>query len=351
MFFASDNGGPVHPKVMESLANANEGYAKGYGSDPVSEAAVAAIRDLFEAPDAAVYLVPTGTAANVLSLATMAKPTDTIYCSALSHINVDECNGPEFYTGGAKLLPVADDSAARISAAALDAAIGATALRGVHGAQRGPVSITQATEMGTLYSVADITDIAKVADKFGSALHLDGARFANACAALGCTPAEMTWKAGVNAVSFGGTKNGCMAVEAAVLFDSTAAYDFELRRKRGGHLFSKHRYLAAQMLGYLTDGLWLELGATANARAARLANGLANAKGMDLLFPVEANMIFARMPRARHQALMNEGAIYYVEDGDVETGPADELLMGRFVCDWSIPEAEIDRFLAIATAA
>jgi len=350
MVFASDNGGPVHPKVMEALAAANDGYAKGYGNDPVTEAAVARIREVFEAPDAAVYLVPTGTSANVLALAALAQPWQGIYCAAESHINVDECNAPEFYTGGAKLIAVADDGAARIGADALRAAYQATGVRGVHGAQRGPVSITQATEMGSLYDLRDISGMADVAHGFGAKLHLDGARFANAAAALGCSAAEMTWKAGVDAVSFGGTKNGCMAVEAAIFFDPAPAWEFELRRKRGGHLFSKHRYLGAQMLGYLEDDLWLELGAAANAKAARLAEGIGNIAGLELLYEVQANLLFARLPRARHQALMNAGAVYYVEDGDVAEGPADELLTGRFVCDWSVPDADIDAFLALLAA-
>lgn len=349
MFFASDNGGPVHPQVMAALNSANAGYATGYGSDPVTARATALVREVFEAPDAAVYFVATGTAANVLALSTHARPWDTIFCTALSHINVDECNGPEFYAGGAKLMVVGDDGAARMDARALEAALAGTGIRGVHNPQKGPVSITQATEMGTLYSLEGIAGIAEVAHRHGVPLHLDGARFANACGALGCSAAEMTWKAGVDLVSFGGTKNGCMGVEAVVMFDPGGAREFELRRKRGAHLFSKHRYLAAQMLGYLEGGLWLELAAMANARAARLARGLAAADGMELLFEVEANMVFARMPRARHQALMAAGAVYYVEDGDVAEGPGDAALTGRFVCDWSIPEAEIDRFIGIVS--
>ena len=216
----------------------------------------------------------------------------------------------------------------------------------MQGPQRGPVSITQVTELGTLYSLAEIAAICDVARAAGVPVHLDGARFANACAVLDCTPAEMTWKAGVDAVSFGGTKNGCMGVEAAVIFDPARAWEFELRRKRGAHLFSKHRYLAAQMQGYLSGGLWLEMAEAANTRAAHLAEGMRNA-GVAMAEDPQANMIFARLPRATHRRLQDAGAVYSIEEGDPESGPDDTELTGRFVCDWSIPLQEIDRFLQL----
>ncbi len=345
MHFASDNAGPVHPKVLEAVARANDGYASGYGNDPLSQKVAGMIRDVFEAPEAAVYLVPTGTAANALALATLSDPWNTIFCTKMAHINEDECNAPEFYTGGAKLTLVPDVNA-KMTPDALRASILGEETRGVHGPQRGTVSITQVTEKGTVHTLDEIAALSSVAKEFGLPVHLDGARFANAQAALGCTAAQMSWKAGVDAVSFGGTKNGCMGVEAVVLFDPKTAWEFELRRKRGAHLFSKHRYLAAQLEGYLEGGLWLELAQRANAACAQLAAGLSKA-GLEFLFDPEANIIFFSASRARHADLLSRGATYYVMDGDHTKGDPDQMLTGRLVTDWSRDRAGIDAFLAL----
>ena len=276
MFFASDNSGPVHPQIMAALAAGNDGYAMPYGADPIMDGVRNRIREIFEAPDAAVYLVATGTAANALALATMSHPWQTVFCSPIAHIQEDECNAPEFYMGGAKLTLVSGGD--KMTPEALRASIQGEETRGVHGPQRGPVSITQVTERGGVYSLAELKALCDVAKAFNLPVHLDGARFANAQVALGCSAADMTWKVGVDAVSFGATKNGAMGVEAVVFFDPEKAWEFELRRKRGAHLFSKHRYLSAQMQGYLADDLWLDSAAKANASAAKLAIGL-KAKG------------------------------------------------------------------------
>jgi len=345
MFFASDNAGPAHPRVLEALIQANDGYAGGYGAEPGMDAVRNAIRDLFEAPEAAVYLVATGTAANALALATMANPWDTIFCTPMAHINVDECNAPEFYSG-AKLTLV-PENAGKMTPEGLRATILGEESRGVHGPQRGPVSITNVTETGTVYSCAEIAELAGIAGEFGLKTHLDGARFANAVASLGCSAAEMSWKAGVDAVSFGGTKNGLLGVEAVIFFDPALAWEFELRRKRGGHLFSKHRYLSAQMQAYLADDLWLELAGRANASAARLAKGLQEQASVEMLYPPQANMIFPRFPRALHARLLTAGASYYVWDGDAFKGDPDEMLTARLVCDWSIGDEAVGRFLGL----
>ena len=347
MFFASDNGGPVHPQIMQAIADANQGFATAYGNDPVTEAATRMVQEVFEAPDALVRFVATGTAANVLILATLTDPWQTVICTPVSHIHADECSAPEFFTNGAKLI-LSEERHGKMTPEGLQRTIAGLGRRGIHVPQRGHMSITQVTEMGTVYSLDELSALSRVARDHGLKVHMDGARFANACAALGCSPAEMTWKAGIDAVSFGGTKNGCMAVEAAVIFNPEAAREFDLRRKRGAHLFSKHRYLAAQMQGYLEGGLWLDLAQTANARTEQLARGLQGA-GVDFVEEPQANMIFARMPRAEHQRLMSGGALYYVEDGDVANGPGDEVLTGRLVCDWSITEEDIDRFLQLVT--
>ena len=343
MFFASDNTGPAHPQVLEHVIAANDGYAMPYGADPVMDEVRTMIREIFEAPKAAVYLVAIGTAANALALGCYCQPWQTVFCSPVAHIHEDECNAPEFYSGGAKLTLVPGSD--KMTPEALQSAIAFEEGRGVHGPQRGPVSITQVTERGSVYSLEELEALCKVAKGFNLPVHLDGARFANALVRLGCTPAEMTWRAGVDVVSFGGTKNGCMGVEAVVLFDPQKAWEFELRRKRGAHLFSKHRYLSAQMRGYLADGLWLETAKLANARAARLADGL-TAKGAEFLYQPQANMIFATFSRRTHQRLHDAGAKYYVWEGVLEGDDPEEMLAARLVCDWSVTEELVDEFLS-----
>ena len=347
MYFASDNSGPVHPQVMAALNEANLGYQMAYGADTLMNEVRDRIRGIFEAPGAAVYLVATGTAANSLALATLSNPWDTVFCSPVAHIHEDECNAPEFYSGGAKLTLIANEDG-KLPVAGLRAAIAAEESRGVHGPQRGPVSITQASEKGTVYSLDEIGAVAEVCKGYGLPLHMDGARFANACARLGCSAAEMSWKLGVDAVSFGGTKNGCMGVEAVVFFDPKHAWEFELRRKRGAHLFSKHRYLAAQMTGYLENGLWLELAAAANDTAARLTRALKQMPDVAFAFEPEANILFAELPRAAHQRLHDGGAQYYLWSGDLEGDDPEEPLMARMVCDWSLGADRVDEFVALA---
>ncbi|MCB1313286.1 MAG: low specificity L-threonine aldolase [Sedimentitalea sp.] len=344
MFFASDNGGPVHPQVMALLAEANEGHAMPYGADALMDEVRERLRAVFEAPEAAVHLVATGTAANALALATLCNPFQTVFCAPVAHIHEDECNAPEFYTGGAKLTLVPGGD--KMTPDALAAAIAREETRGVHGPQRGPVSITQATERGGVYTLDNLAALARVAKAHGLPVHMDGARFANALVRLGCTPAEMTWKLGVDALSFGGTKNGLMGVEAVIFFDPATSWEFELRRKRGAHLFSKHRYLSAQMAAYLRDDVWLTSARRANANCARLADGLARA-GAEFVHAPEANMIFAAFPRRAHQRLHEAGAKYYVWEGQLEGTDPDAPLTARLVCDWSVTEDQIDRFVSL----
>lgn len=344
MFFTSDNAGPAHPLIMDRVVAANHGSAMPYGADPIMDDVRQSIRTLFEAPEAAVYLVATGTAANALGVACYTQPWQTVFCSPVAHISEDECNAPEFYNGGAKLTLVPGSD--QMTPEALRKTIAGAEARGVHSAQRGPVSISQVTEHGGVYTLDELRALTAVAQDYDLPVHMDGARFANALIALGCTPAEMTWKSGVDVVSFGGTKNGCMGVEAVVLFDADKAWEFELRRKRAAHLFSKHRYLSAQMAGYLENGLWLELAERANDNAARLAAGLRDA-GADFLYEPQANMIFAAFPRATHQRLHDAGAKYYVWQGSLDGSDPDEILAARLVCDWSATPEQIDRFLAL----
>jgi threonine aldolase len=345
MNFASDNTGPAHPRVMEALARANDGSAMPYGNDPLSEAAVEAVRAVFEAPEATVAFVATGTAANALALACMVRPFETVFCSRVAHIEEDECGAPEFYMGGAKLT-LLDEVDGRIVPGAFEAALAAVRGRGIHCVQAGALSLTQLTERGTAYSLEQIAALAGQARAAGLPVHLDGARFANACAALGCTAAEMSWKAGVDVVSFGGTKNGCLGVEAVVFFDPAMGRELELRRKRAGHLWSKHRYLAAQMLAYATDGLWLEMARSANAACRALVAALGDVPGARIAHPPAGNMIFADLPRAAHARAFAAGARYGLYPDDDLTGPGEELLRCRLVCDWSKRQDEIDALRA-----
>ena len=332
MFFASDNGATVAPEVMAAMMAANAAPSLSYGGDDATARLTPIIRETFEAPEAEVFLLTTGTAANSLALATLTPPWSTIFCHRHAHIAEDECNAPEFFTGGAKLTLI-DGAHGRMTPQALASAIEGAG-GSVHGAQRGALSLTNVTEAGTVYSTADITALAAVAKGHGLPVHLDGARFANALATTGATPAEMTWRAGVDCLSLGGTKNGLMAAEAVVFFDPAKAWEFQLRRKRGGHLGSKLRYVAAQFEAWFADDLWLKLAASANAKAARLAAGLAD-QGAAILHPVEANMIFARLPASAHKRAAEAGAVYY---------RMDERLC-RLVTGWDTPETDIDALL------
>ncbi|MBK5933417.1 L-threonine aldolase [Rhodovulum imhoffii] len=347
MHFASDNTAPVPPQVLEALIAANHGYAMPYGADALMGEVRDRIRHAFEAPEAEIYLVATGTAANALSLACLCPPWATVFCHRNAHIEEDECGAPEFYTGGAKLTLI-DTPHARLTPGKLEKAISFTGRGGVHNVQRGVVSLTNATEAGTVYSAGEVAALCTVAKGYGLPVHMDGARFANALVRAGCTPAEMTWKAGVDVLSFGGTKNGLMGVEAVVLFDPSRAWEFELRRKRGAHLFSKHRYLSAQMAAYLRDDLWLKLAARANAAATRLSEGLAALPGARLLHPSEANSVFAEWPRAGHRRAQKAGAQYYLWPMDQTlTGPDDAPLSARMVCSWSTTDEDVDAFLRL----
>ncbi|MDG2406714.1 MAG: beta-eliminating lyase-related protein, partial [Paracoccaceae bacterium] len=345
MFFASDNSGPVPPQILTALNAANEGYTMAYGVEPQMEDVCRRLRDLFEAPEAKIYLVTTGTAANALALACLCKPWDTVFCTRLAHIHEDECNAPEFYTGGAKLTITGQGD--KMKPDELRAAITYEGVRGVHGPQRGPVSLTQVTERGQRYSLDELQALCDVAKSFDLPVHMDGARFANALVGLECSAADMTWKSGIDAVSFGGTKNGLMGVEAVIFFDPKYAWEFELRRKRAAHLFSKHRYLSAQMAAYLTDDLWLDLAHRANANCARLADGLRQIPMVTLTHSPQGNVIFFQMPRALHAKVKQAGAAYKIYEGQLDGSSPDEKLTGRLVCDWSLDHGLIDQFLEL----
>ena len=346
MFFASDNAAGAHPAILEALARAAEGPAMAYGNDEITRRFEARIREVFEAPEARAFLVATGTAANALALACLCPPWATVYAHAESHIEEDECAAPEFFTGGAKTT-LLEGEAAKIDPADLSRKIRATAPRGVHNVQRGPLSLTQATELGAVYSLDELRALTGVAREAGLPVHMDGARFANAVARLGCTPAEASWKAGIDVLSLGATKCGALAAEAIILFDSARAWELELRRKRAGQLVSKMRFAAAQMEAWLADGLWLELAAHANALAARLAEGLRATPGCRLLNPVDANILFAEIPLGLHHRLVAAGACYYPSRaGQSEDGPDNTPFVIRLVTSFETTEAEVDAFVS-----
>ena len=343
MFFASDNGSGAAPELMAAPARANEGYARSSGADPIMARVKTLLRETFEAPEAEVYLVATGTAANALSIALLSPPWTAVFAHAEAHAAMDECGAPEFFSGGAKMIPVAG-AHGKMTPATLSDALSRVGEGGVHGVQRGMLSLTNLTEAGTAYTPAQIAELTALAKVRGLPCHLDGARFANALVATGATPAEMTWKAGIDVLSFGGTKNGCMGVEAVVLFDPAKAWEFELRRKRAGHLFSKHRYLSAQMEAYLTDGLWLRLATQANRMGQSLAAGLSTIPGVSLMHDAPANMLFPTWPQGTNARAAARGAIYYPM-------PAPEgLESGRLVASWSTTQAEVDALLAALRA-
>ena len=306
MDFRSDNVTGAHPRILEALARANAGQVGSYGADPWSQRVEARLGEIFERP-VTVFPVLTGTAANVVALSSFVPPWGAIYCHPEAHINVDECGAPELFTGGAKLVCVPGEHGG-IAPAGVEAKIHGEGF--VHSVQPAAISITQASECGTLYAPDAVAALADCAHAHKMILHMDGARFANALVALGCTPAELTWKAGVDVLSFGATKNGCLAAEAGVLFPPEKAQEMAFRRKRGGHLLSKMRLVSAQLEAYLEDDLWLANARHANAMARRLAEGL-TAQGCKLFHPVEANELFVEIPRAKAEALQAQGFAFY----------------------------------------
>jgi len=345
MTLRSDNATAVAPEIMAALAEANQAAAVlPYGFDDISRRLGDRFAALFER-EVAVFPVVTGTAANGLALAAMTPPWGAIYCHEGAHIALDECGGPEFQTGGAKLVPL-PGAHGRLDPATLEAALKDAGVGDVHHVQPAAVSITDLTEAGTLYRPEQVAAIAGVARRHDLRLHMDGARFANAAAALGCSPADLTWRAGVDALSFGATKNGAMAAEAVVLFDPALAESLPFRRMRAGHLLSKSRYLAAQLETYIADGLWLRLAGHANAMAARLAARLGEMPGLSLDHPVEGNELFVRLPSARVAAVQKAGfAIRPWSEPDREAGPDAEIVV-RLVAAWNTEPAEIDALAA-----
>jgi threonine aldolase len=340
MDFTSDNGSGVAPEILEALVAANDGTAAAYGQDPVSDRACAAMCDLFER-EVTTFFVATGTAANSLSLAVLTPPYGVIFAHEEAHIHVDECAAPEFFSGGAKIIPL-PGAAGKIDPDALKLAVAKFPRGVVHRPQPGALSVTQSTEFGTLYSEAELTTLVDIAKAGGLPVHMDGARFANAVAALDVSPAEATWKQGVDVLSFGATKNGGMGTEAVVFFDPEKAEDFHFRQKRAGQVFSKGRYPAAQFEAYLKDGLWLKMARQANGQARRLADGLKAGGLGSPRYAQEANEVFVALPQNAIAALFEKGAKFH----PWPVPPEDGKQLIRLVTSFQTSDEEIDGFLS-----
>jgi threonine aldolase len=339
MNFCSDNVTGFAPEILDALVRANRGPAMPYGQDELTAAVERRFAEVFER-DVAVFLVATGSSANALALSCLAPPFGAIYSHPLAHVAVDECGAPEFYSGGAKMVGV-PGAHGKLAATDLDQMLAASGRGVVHHVQAAAISISQATEAGTIYRPGEIAGIAEVARRHGVRLHMDGARFANAVVAQNVSPADLTWRAGVDVLSFGASKNGAMAAEAVVFFEKKLATEMPYRRKRAGHLFSKMRFLAAQFDAYLTDDLWLRHARHANAEAHRLADGLARLPGARLLHPVEANEIFIALPEPIIAGLERAGFQFYRW---VEEGP-DVL---RLVTAFNTDPAHVTEFVKTA---
>jgi len=344
VIFASDNWAGAHPRIAANLAANASGYEPAYGNGELDARVRKKFAEIFER-EVAVFFVGTGTAANALSLVSANKPGGLSFCHRESHIMDDECGAPEYFMGGSRLFAV-DGALGRIDPQNLAAAVGRFAVDNVHAGRPAAISITQATEVGTVYGLDQIKSISAVAREHKLPLHMDGARFANALVSLGTTPAEMTWKSGVDIVSFGGTKNGCWCAEAVVMFDLDRAQEFAFIRKRAAQLFSKSRFIAAQFDAYFADGLWLETATHANAMASRLAGHIAPSGKAKLAWQPQANEVFAVMPVTLADELQKKGARFYdwlrPHGFDGEMAPGEKLW--RFVTSFATTTDEVDCF-------
>jgi len=336
--FASDNTAGICPEALEALLAANAGRAPSYGEDDWTRRVCDVLREVFET-DCEVFFVFNGTAANSLALASLCQSYHGIVCHELSHVETDECGAPEFFSNGTKLLPVPGEHG-KIDIAAVEAMV--SRRRDIHFPKPKALTLSQSTELGTVYRTGELQAIGAAARRLGLRLHMDGARFANAVAALKVLPADLTWRAGVDVLSLGGTKLGLPVGEAVVFFDRALAEDFAYRCKQAGQLASKMRFLAAPWLGMLRDSIWLRHAAHANRMAQRLAARLTEISGVELMLPAEANAVFARLPERALSDLRRAGWMFYTFIG---------LGGARFVCAWDTTEAQIEDLVTDVRAA
>ena len=331
--FASDNTAGICPEALQTLLEANVGFAPSYGNDQYTALVADRLREIFEC-NCEVFFVFNGTAANSLAVSACCQSYHSVICCDVAHLETDECGGPEFFSGGAKVL-VAESDQGKLSPESVEAIV--TRRSDIHYPRPRVLSLTQPTEVGTLYRLDELQALNETAKRFGLRIQLDGARLANAIVALGRAPAEVTWKAGVDVLCLGGAKVGLPLGEAVVFFDRQLAGEFAYRCKQSGQLASKMRYLTAPWLGILKDSAWLRHAAHANAMAQRLARGLESIPGVQLLYPTEVNAVFASLPPACHEHLCGRGWHYYTFIGQ---GGA------RFMCSWATTEQDVDALLA-----
>ena len=350
MIFGSDNMVGASAPVLAAIQAANAGEAPSYGNDPWCEAAERDLSLVFERA-VRVFFVNTGTVANSLALSALVPPWGAVLCQRDAHILADESSAPEFFTGGARLIPL-EARNGKLVPEVLEARL-ASAGHPPHNTVPRAISITQANERGLIYTPAEVAALAEVGRRHGLRLHMDGARFANAIAALGCSPAEVTWRAGVDVLCLGASKNGALMAEAVVFFDTNLAQDFAYRVKRAGQMAAKGRFFGAQFGAWLKDGHWLTLARQANAVAQVLGEGLASVPGARVVWPVQANEVFAVLPKTLAASLREQGAVFY--DWPAETLPpetplgADECLV-RLVASFASTRAQADALCAAAHA-
>lgn len=346
MQFASDNWAGAHPSINEAISQASAGMAEAYGSSDWDRRVQALFSDIFER-DVAVFFVATGTAANALAMTNVSRPGGVGFCHREAHLIADECGAAQYLTGGARLMPV-DGALGKIDPLCLEAEIGRFPPGFVHGGQPMAVSLTQASEAGTVYRPDEIETIVEIARRHRLPVHMDGARFANAMVHLGLSPAEMTWKRGIDILSFGATKNGCWCAEALVFLDPDRSDNAPFVHKRAAQLFSKSRFVAAQFEAYFRNDLWIELARHANGMADRLRAGIARSGTVRLAWPSQINETFAIMPKPVAAALRAEGAAFHDWAMPRNAPPAreaDETLV-RLVTSFATAPEDVDALTA-----
>ena len=331
--FRSDNCGRAAPEIIEALAQANQGCVIGYGADHLTLKLNNTLSEIFETK-VRVFPIPTGTGANALALASVGTPFGAVFCSPEAHINTSECNAVGFFGNGLKVTPI-DGIHGKVCPESFEKNLNTAGFGQDHKSQPVAVNLVQATDLGAVYTTDEIQRLSSFAHAKGLTVHMDGARFANALAHLGCTPAEMTWKAGVDILSLGVTKNGGLLSDAIVVFNSDIAQKIDFHLRRGGMIWSKMRFASAQILAYVENDLWLRLAKQSNSAAQSLAKGLEHTPGVRLIAPVQANELFVEMSATALDQLAHHGVLFY------RRGPQ----LARFVCRWDTTEEEVNALL------
>ncbi len=345
MYFSSDNWAGAHPKIAESLSRHASGFSVAYGESALDKKIEAQFNRIFER-EVSVFFVGTGTAANSLALSSLNRPGGVSFCHRGAHIIEDECGAPEFFSHGARLAPV-DGQNGKLDPALLEREIARFPAEFIHAGQPMAVSITQASEIGTVYSTDEIDRISNICKAHGLPLHMDGARFANALASQQISPAEMTWRRGVDIMSFGATKNGCWCAEALVVFDPQKAREMPFLRKRAAHLFSKTRFISAQLEAYFEDDLWLEMASHANAMSKMLQEGITSSQDARLAWKADANEVFAIIPHQRSEAMLAAGAQFHEwkPPQNVADGMAKDEVLIRLVTSFATTRQHVEQFV------